>query len=270
MESDEGQLRVLVITSRPLIQTDGNPVLLLDVAEERRRITTALRQAKVAVQVHFLPEATTGAVQRALLEIWDIIHFTGHGMADGSLVLEDGNAGTQLLKKEEMVRLFATVRSVVVLSACYSETVGQALHDAGVPSVIAVDAETPIADQAAIVFAEHLYAALAHGQTVGQAFDSAQTAVALDPTVGDDHPPQKGAVWSERFRRIGPELFALPGQIASGTVTESGAKTRSWATCPVGTKTSSGASGKSPRWFVPTHKNPGSHCWGREDWARPS
>ncbi len=35
-------LRVLVITSRPLLDPAGNPITLLDVEEERRRIRTAL------------------------------------------------------------------------------------------------------------------------------------------------------------------------------------------------------------------------------------
>ncbi len=87
-------LRILVITSRPLTDPDGNPITLLDVAEERGRITAALSSPLLTGErpgvrsspllagdgpgvrsspllagegpgVRFLPEATAGAVQAA-------------------------------------------------------------------------------------------------------------------------------------------------------------------------------------------------------------
>src|SRR5207237_8731596 len=185
--SDESRLRILAICSRPLIDATGQPITLLDVAEERRRIETGLKRAGDVARVHFLREATTGEVKSALRDEWDVVHFTGHGTDDGRLLLEDGYGGAQFLTAQEAARLLAGQRSpLVVLSACYSETVGRELHEAGVPAVVAVDARVPIADLAAIIFAEHFYGALAFGWDVQHAFDDAQETVALDSEVGGE------------------------------------------------------------------------------------
>ena len=73
------------------------------------------------------------------------------------------------------------------------------------PAVVAVDARVPIADLAAIIFAEHFYGALAVGWDVRRAFDDAQETVALDSQVGDARPPQDASgneeePWSKRFK----------------------------------------------------------------------
>lgn len=112
-------LRILVITSRPLIDANGNPIQLLDVAEERRRIRVALRAGEMSnVRVHFLPEATTGAIKTVLRDMWDVVHFTGHGTEDGRLLLEDSFGVAHLLTKQEMAQLFTSQKlPLVVLSA---------------------------------------------------------------------------------------------------------------------------------------------------------
>ncbi|HYJ88034.1 MAG TPA: tetratricopeptide repeat protein [Pyrinomonadaceae bacterium] len=217
--SDENRLHILAICSRPLIDTSGDPIPLLDVTEERRRIETSIKRAGDVARVHFLSEATTGEVKAALREEWDVVHFTGHGTDDGRLKLEDGFGGAHLLTKQETTQLFNGQRTpLVVLSACYSEIVGQALHAAGVPAVIAVDARVPIADLAAIIFAQHFYAALARGWDVQRAFADAQGAVALDAKVGDAKPPQDASgndeeSWSQRFKLIG----AVQSVVAAST-----------------------------------------------------
>ncbi|HEX7313532.1 MAG TPA: tetratricopeptide repeat protein [Pyrinomonadaceae bacterium] len=206
---DENRLRVLSICSRPLMDSDGTPIPLLDVAEERRRIEKGIKRLGDAARVHFLPEATTDAVKSALRDGWDVVHFTGHGTDDGRLVLEDGYGVAHLLSKEETARMFTGEKApLVVLSACHSETVARELHAAGVPAVVAVDARVPIADRAAIIFAEHFYAALARGWDVRRAFEDARETVALDPQVGDQKPPldDEGNAeepWSKRFVLIG-------------------------------------------------------------------
>src|SRR5207237_4081621 len=160
--SDESRLRILAICSRPLIDATGQPITLLDVAEERRRIETGLKRVVDVWRVHFRREATTGEVKTALRDEWDVVHFTGHGTNDGRLVLEDGFGVAHLLPKQETAQLFTGQQTpLVVLSACYSEAIGQEVHAAGVPAVVAVDARVPIADLPAIIFAEHFSAALA-------------------------------------------------------------------------------------------------------------
>ncbi len=207
--ADEAPLRILVITSRPMIDERGNPIHLLDVEKERRRIADGLKKSGIAARAHFLAEATTSASQDALRDEWDVIHYTGHGTADGCLVLENGTGVAHFLTGEETAHLFAASKTpLVILSACYSETIGRTLIDAGVPSVIAIDATRPIADEAAILFAEHFYKAMARGWTIQRSFDDARQAVAFDAKVGDKHPPrdqsgQAETPWSKRFTLLG-------------------------------------------------------------------
>lgn len=216
--SDGSPLYVLVICSRPLIDFGGRPLALLDMAEERRRIETAVNCAGNLAHIHFLPEATTGKVQAALREDWNVVHFTGHGTTDGGLLLEDGFGVAQLLTRHEIAQLLSGQERtpLLVLSACYSERVGLELHAAGLPAVVAVDARVPIADLAAIIFAEHFYAGLARAWDVQRAFDDAKRAVALDASVGDSKAPQdaRGRIeepWSRRFKLIG----AAPSMVAA-------------------------------------------------------
>ncbi len=221
-------LRILVITSRPLLDEKGEPITLLNVARERSRIKTGLKQSGIAAQTHFLEEATTGAVMGALRQSWDVVHFTGHGTNDGRLVLEDGFGVAHLLPTEDTAQIFAAQEiPLVILSACYSATIGQHLIDAGVPAVIAIDATTPIADEAAIIFADHFYKALALGWTIQRAFKEAQMAVKMDARVGDAHPPldefgNDQSAWSQRFQLLGDGNRSMA--VSAGEYDETGAK----------------------------------------------
>jgi predicted ATPase len=224
----ESALRILVITSRPLIDESGDPIPLLNVETERRRIETGLRQSGIAARVHFLPEATTNSVQHALSEQWDVVHFTGHGSKDGSLLLENGLGVAHFLSAEDAAKMF-TERDVpiVFLSACHSETVGSQLIAAGAHSVIAIDAKSPIADDAAILFAEHFYRALAQHKTIRKAFEEAQRSVAVDPDVGDSNPPldrsgNEEEVWSQRFKLLGDATQVM--NASAGDYQEEGAQ----------------------------------------------
>jgi tetratricopeptide (TPR) repeat protein len=224
----DSALRILVITSRPLVTESGEPISLLDVETERRRISEGLQKSGIAALVHFLPEATTREVQHELSKPWDVVHFTGHGTDEGSLVLEDGFGVAHLLSAADTAKMF-TERDVpiVFLSACFSEAVGSKLIAAGVHSVIAIDATTPIADYAAILFAEHFYRAFAQQRTIRKAFEEAQNVVAIDPEVGDDNPPvdQQGKeeeVWSKRFKLLGDATKVIAA--TSGDYHEEGAQ----------------------------------------------
>ncbi|MBM3129026.1 MAG: tetratricopeptide repeat protein [Chloroflexi bacterium] len=208
-------------TSRPLTDDAGNPIVLLDVEEERRRVRAALQSAHIAADVEYVPHATTGAVKTALRDAWDVVHFTGHGTADGRLLLENEFGEAHALAPSETAQLFSECRArLIVLSACHSESIARALHAAGVPALIAIDARVPIADRAATIFAEHFYGALARGWEIRKAFDDAQESVALDDAVGDatfTPTPSPSPVfdrgeelpWSQRFTLIGDDVGAF-------------------------------------------------------------
>ncbi len=60
---------------------------------------------------------------------------------------------------------------LVFVSACYSQKVGEAIKQAGVPNVIAVNSDTQVADEAATRFAKVLYHYLTLGRSVKEAFE---------------------------------------------------------------------------------------------------
>ena len=154
---NENSLRILVVTSRPLVDPNGKPIVLLDVAEERRRIRDALTpipdpspegggRDKCVVRVHFLPDATTGAVNDALADAWDVVHITGHGAPDGRLWFEDEFGVGQLVHARDLAQMFGKrLPRVVVLSLCFSgRNAPDALRQAGVGSVVAINADVQI------------------------------------------------------------------------------------------------------------------------------
>jgi tetratricopeptide (TPR) repeat protein len=223
---NENPIRILVITSRPLTDTTGNPIMLLDVAEERQRMRRALNLSadsslgseRAGVRVHFLREATTGEVKNAMNEPWDIVHIAGYGTSDGMLLLEDGFGEAQALPPAQVAQLFeSNPPSLVFVSAYFSEPIARGLNAAGIPTLVAVDARRPIANSAAIVFAKRFYSTIAKGWRVGDAFREAQQAVALDEQVGDARPPldddgKPEEPWSQRFRLIGDAGIAFEGR----------------------------------------------------------
>lgn len=69
------------------------------------------------------------------------------------------------------------------VSACMSQRSGEALVKAGIPHVIAVDANQRVLDQAAKCFLQHFYQSIFSGRTVRKAFQTAQVAVQSNPSI---------------------------------------------------------------------------------------
>jgi hypothetical protein len=184
-------LRIVAMVSSP---TD---VVELDVEEEKRRLERALEalRARGEVEIVWLENATLTALYQALeREDFHVLHYIGHGhfderLGDGALILEDrdgrpapvtGMKLGQILQDERTLRL-------AVLNACEGARTDREDPFAGVaaslvrneiPSVIAMQFE--ITDDAAIVFAEGFYSALARGAPVDAALASARKAIWAD------------------------------------------------------------------------------------------
>ena len=199
---EPGPLRVLVAASRPW---DVEP--WLDTEAEWETLCAALQPgAPVPIHLEFLPSATQQALRAALQQGCDVLHFTGHGTAEGHLLLEDDYGLAQLMDAGRFLRLLPTDRAhrpcLVVLSACHSGTVGAALRKAGVDHVVAVDRATPIPDRAATAYAAAFYRALARGGRLDHAHRDGQNAAGLDRYTGDRSPLIDGPPVSERFRLL--------------------------------------------------------------------
>ncbi|WP_131811861.1 CHAT domain-containing protein, partial [Paraglaciecola hydrolytica] len=117
-----------------------------------------------------------------------IFHYAGH--ADGSMLqLEgaatgaDGSAGAGgiagLLGQQRSLKL-------VFLNGCATKDQVKLLHKAGVPAVIATAVK--INDSKATCLSTAFYAALASGQSIYEAFDSAQNYIEAKFSTSGEHP----------------------------------------------------------------------------------
>jgi len=183
-------LRILVVRSSP---RDLDP---LDLESERDRLQEAWG-GQQRVVIDFLDQPTLLALRRKLIgEPFHVLHFMGHGDFDaetgeGVLVFENamgasvpvsGRVLAEALKDSRWLRL-------VCLNACDTAQlprrrgqdpfsgVASALLLAGLPAVVAM--QVPISDEAALVFSQQFYTALAAGFPVDAAAAEARLAIHL-------------------------------------------------------------------------------------------
>ena len=183
----EGPLRLLVMISSP---TDYPA---LDVEQEWNALTGALaeQQAHGRVVVERL-NANMGTLRKRLRrDAFHLFHFVGHGhyrsdWGDGVLVMEDRNGRPHEVTGEELGGLlneYDTTR-LVVLNACEGARSGvsdpfagvaQSLIQQGLSAVVAMQFE--ITDDAAIIFANEFYGAIADGYPLEAALAEARGAI---------------------------------------------------------------------------------------------
>ena len=183
----EGPLRLLVMISNP---SDYDP---LDVEQEWNALTGALAQPQAEGRVTVERLAANMSALRGLLrrEEFHVFHFVGHGFyrpdwGDGVLVMEDRNGRPLEVTGEELGGLLNEYdpTRLAVLNACEGARSGasdpfagvaQSLIQQGLPAVVAMQFE--ITDDAAIIFAHELYAAIADGYPLEAALAEARGAI---------------------------------------------------------------------------------------------
>lgn len=109
-----------------------------------------------------------------------IIHFSGHGVQSGELVMEDDFEQTKLVTPEAMARVLSTVSDKVrllVFNACFSVEQAQAATES-IEAAIGMGAS--ISDKAAITFASRLYSAIGFGLSLQKAYDQACASLMFD------------------------------------------------------------------------------------------
>lgn len=102
-----------------------------------------------------------------------IVHFSGHGLAQQGLVLQNEQDYSEVLSSEAMADLlrgFSDTIQCVVLNACYSDVQARALAQY-IPFVIGTD--NAIADVKAIEFAKTFYLGLSANEGYEKAFRNA-------------------------------------------------------------------------------------------------
>jgi hypothetical protein len=118
----------------------------------------------------------------------DIVHFSGHGSAQGELLLNDSDGRARPVPAEALKELFEAFKDtvqLVLLNACYSKVQGQAIAEA-VEYVIGMN--EPISDAAATIFASSFYSALGFNRNFEEAFRLARIALMLEGGVNQNVP----------------------------------------------------------------------------------
>ena len=151
--------------------------------EEFREIQEALRRSKERDK--FVIESRLAVrpddIRRAILDFDpQIVHFCGHGEADGGLVLEDVNGQMKLVKPEAIARLFEqcidTVECVLLNARHSYKQVNAIVKYIN----YAIGMKQPIGDTAAIKFAIGFYDALGAGKNIEVAYKFGVNAIQLE------------------------------------------------------------------------------------------
>lgn len=152
--------------------------------EESRRLFSALEQPdrKGYIKVHREESAQIDDLFQVLTRNQDLVsifHYGGH--AGGSkLALEAGTGDMKglatLLAEQKNLKL-------VFLNGCSTYDQVKLLFDAGVKAVVATS--VPIDDRRAMEFSQQFYEGLAHGRSIGQAFQLAEAYLNSQGNKGD-------------------------------------------------------------------------------------
>ncbi|MBB4634090.1 CHAT domain-containing protein [Longimicrobium terrae] len=140
----------------------------LDLERELSQIQSNLRLAKERDRLKLTPvmAATIDDMMQAMLDTPPtIVHFSGHGLAEG-VVLRDAAGNPHLVAGKALATLFALFQetvSCVVLNACWSEPQARAIREY-IPHVIGTRAKIP--DKAAVAFSTGFYRAIGAGKDV--------------------------------------------------------------------------------------------------------
>jgi hypothetical protein len=187
----EPPLRVLGMVSSP---EDCEP---LDVEEERARLERSLAPLVQdgRVEIDWTEHATLSALLRRLQrDTYHVFHYIGHAAydevaEDGVVLLEGRSGGSEQVSGSRLATVLCEHRPLrlAVLNACEGARASRTDPFAGVatslvqrelPAVIAMQFE--ITDEAAIVFSEYFYDALALGYPVDTALANARQGVYAD------------------------------------------------------------------------------------------
>ncbi|MDZ7962861.1 MAG: hypothetical protein RMY34_34175 [Aulosira sp. DedQUE10] len=169
--------KILVLAANPKNSSE------LRLGEEVREIEEGLRLSRYREQFKLVSKWAVRArdFHRYMLDIQpQIVHFSGRGIGENGIVLEDDAGKAQLVSTDALESLFKIFASkgveYVLLNACYSEVQAEAISK-HIAYVIGMTKE--IGDTAAITFAVAFYDALGAGETVEFAFELGRSAIQI-------------------------------------------------------------------------------------------
>ncbi|MBV9108792.1 MAG: CHAT domain-containing protein [Gemmatimonadetes bacterium] len=183
-----GKLRVLFLAADPFAD---EPASRLRIDEETRAIQARVRESKFRDAVEFETRLATrpGDLLHALNEVRPcVVHFSGHGTAEGAIILAGDDGQPRPVPEKALVRLFRAAKDdirLVVLNACWSS---RAAHAIAQVVDAAVGMSAPVADGVSAVFSARLYGGLGWGLSVAAAVEQARVEVDLEDLPGADVP----------------------------------------------------------------------------------
>jgi Effector-associated domain 1/CHAT domain len=156
--------------------------------KEIREIEEAIRRAtnRDLFEIRIRTAVRPQDIRRAIAEEEpQIVHFCGHGLENGNILLEDDGGNNKSVVPEGLASLFelhADYVECVVLNACYSEKSAMAITQY---INYAIGMNQPIEDKAAIAFAQGFYDGLGYKNSGNQdlfqrAFDEGMVAIEME------------------------------------------------------------------------------------------
>jgi hypothetical protein len=155
--------------------------------KEIREIEEAIRRSvnRDLFEIRIRTAVRPQDIRRAIAEEEpQIVHFCGHGLEDGSIVLEDDGGNEKPVVPEGLASLFelhTDYVECVLLNSCYSEKPAVAISQ----YIHAIGMNQPIEDKAAIAFAQGFYDGLSYKKSTNKdvfqrAFDEAMVAIKME------------------------------------------------------------------------------------------
>ncbi len=170
-------------------------VLILAAIPDELRLDKEIREIEEAIkravkrdlfEIKIRTAVRPQDIRRAIAEEHpQFVHFCGHGMSDGSLVLEDDSGNHKPVSSEGLAALFklhTNYVKCVLLNACYSEKSAVAISQ---HINYTIGMNQPIGDKAAIVFAQGFYDGLGYENpdnqdVIPRAFEEGLVAIQME------------------------------------------------------------------------------------------
>lgn len=148
----------------------------LNLDKEAREISEAIIKTKERDSINF--ETRWATKVNDLFRIINetnptIIHFSGHGTDNDELIFLDNNDNLKSVGLETIVKMINAScddTRLIVFNNCFSATIAESITE-NIEAAIGMN--NAIGDNAAIVFATHLYSAIGSGISLNKAFQQA-------------------------------------------------------------------------------------------------
>lgn len=172
------KVKVLFFAADPHSAEASRLELAKDVRQIREKVGAAKYPDALDFDFHLAarPDDLLAALRKTRPQI---VHFSGHGEAEGLLFIGPDGVRPHLVRGEALAQVFGHFRGeirVVVLNACFSLPQAKAIAKA---VGCAIGTRRKISDEAAITFGAAFYRAIASGESVQSAFDEAKLALAM-------------------------------------------------------------------------------------------